>query len=81
MVVACNGVGTPRLSLNSVSPQFPDGLANRSGMVGRNLMFHPLTGVTGIFDEPVEGFKGPMACSILSQEFYKSDPSCGFVRG
>ena len=44
-------------------------------------MFHPLTGVTGIFDEPMEGFKGPMACSILSQEFYETDPDRDFVRG
>lgn len=81
VVVACNGVGTPRLLLNSKSTLFPDGLANSSGMVGRNLMFHPLKGVTGVFDEPMEGFKGPMACSILSQEFYETDPSRDFVRG
>ena len=81
VVVACNGVGTPRLLLNSKSKLFPDGLANRSGQVGKNLMFHPLTGVTGVFDEPMEGFKGPMACSILSQEFYESDPNRDFVRG
>ena len=81
VIVACNGVGTPRLLLNSTSKAFPDGLANRSGMVGRNLMFHPLTGVSGVFDEPMKGHEGPMACSILSQEFYESDPSRGFVRG
>ena len=81
VVMACNGVGTPRLLLNSTSKAFPDGLANRSGMVGRNLMFHPLTGVAGVFDEPMKGHEGPMACSILSQEFYESDPSRGFVRG
>ncbi len=81
VVLACNGVGTPRLLLHSTSKLFPDGLANRSGLVGRNLMFHPLTGVSGVFDRPMEGHKGPMACSILSQEFYESDPSRGFVRG
>src|SRR5262245_26345096 len=36
VVLACNGVGTPRLLLNSRSALFPDGLANRSGLVGRN---------------------------------------------
>lgn len=81
VVLACNGVGTPRIMLNSTSARFPDGIANRSGQVGRNLMFHPLSGVTGIFDEPMEGFKGPMACSILSQEFYETDTSRDFVRG
>ena len=81
VIMACNGVGTPRMLLNSTSKLFPDGLANRSGKVGKNLMFHPLTGVAGVFDEPMKGHEGPMACSILSQEFYESDPSRGFVRG
>ena len=81
VIVACNGVGTPRLLLNSASKLFPDGLANRSGKVGKNLMFHPLTGVAGVFDDQMKGHEGPMACSILSQEFYESDPSRGFVRG
>ena len=81
VIVACNGIGTPRLLLNSASRLFPDGLANRSGMVGKNLMFHPLKGVSGVFDEPMDGHKGPMACSILSQEFYETDPERDFVRG
>jgi len=81
VILACNGVGTPRLLLNSTSDLFPDGLANRSGLVGKNLMFHPLTGVAGVFDEPMLGHEGPMACSILSQEFYETDPERDFVRG
>lgn len=81
VILACNGVGTPRLLLNSKSAAFPDGLANRSGQVGKNLMFHPLTGVTGVFEERMEGFKGPLACSILCQEFYESDPTRNFSRG
>ena len=81
VILACNGVGTPRLLLNSTSKRFPDGLANRSGQVGKNLMFHPLTGVTGVFEERMEGFKGPLACSILCQEFYETDPARNFSRG
>jgi choline dehydrogenase-like flavoprotein len=81
VVIACNGIGTPRLLLNSRSSQFPDGLANRSGLVGRNLMFHPYAMVTGIFDEPLEGHKGPTGCCIMSQEFYDTDPGHDFVRG
>ncbi|HUI24603.1 MAG TPA: hypothetical protein VL403_00860, partial [Candidatus Kryptonia bacterium] len=73
MVLACNGIGTPRrLLLNSRSKQFPDGLANRSGLVGRNLMFHLYAMVTGIFDEPLEVYTGPTGC-ITSQEFYETD--------
>ncbi len=81
VVLACNGIGTPRLLLNSTSYRFPDGLANGSGMVGRNLMFHPIGLVTGIFDEELEGYKGQLACNIFSHEFYETDLSRGFVRG
>jgi choline dehydrogenase-like flavoprotein len=81
VVVACNGIGTPRLLLNSRSKHFPDGLANSSGLVGRNLMFHPYAMVTGLFEEPLEGYKGPAGCCLMSQEFYDTDPSRGFVRG
>jgi choline dehydrogenase-like flavoprotein len=81
VVLACNGIGSARLLLNSSSPRFPHGLANNSGLVGQNLMFHPYAMVTGIFDEPLEGYKGPNGCSILCQEFYETDLSRGFVRG
>ncbi|HEX2484491.1 MAG TPA: GMC family oxidoreductase [Myxococcota bacterium] len=81
VIVACNGIGTPRLLLNSRSDRFPDGLANSSGLVGRNLMFHPYGLVTGVFDERLDGLKGPTGCVIMSQEFYETDRSRGFVRG
>jgi len=81
VVLACNGIGTPRLLLHSRSRRFPDGLANGSGLVGRNLMFHPYAAVRGIFDEPLDGLKGPAGCCIISQEFYETDRSRGFVRG
>ena len=80
VVLACNGVGTARLLLNSVSAAFPDGLANRSGQVGRNLMFHPYAYIQGVFDEELDGYRGPLK-SIRSQQFYETDPDRGFVRG
>jgi len=81
VIVACNGIGTPRLLLNSRSKHFPDGLANRSGLVGKNLMFHPYGIITGVFDEALEGYKGPPGCSLMSHEFYETDAARGFVRG
>jgi len=81
IVLACNGIGTPRLLLNSRSARFPDGLANRSGLVGTHLMFHPYAMVTGIFDAPLESYTGPTGCCIMSQEFYETDRARGFVRG
>jgi choline dehydrogenase-like flavoprotein len=81
VVLAANGIGTPRLLLNSRSARFPDGLANGSGLVGRNLMFHPYAMVRGLFDRPLGGHRGPIGCSIIGQEFYETDLSRGFVRG
>src|SRR3546814_8384938 len=81
VIMACNGVGTPRILLNSRSPQFPDGLANRSGLVGKNLMFRPSAVVTGVFEERLDTHKGPNGCCILSKEFYETALSRGFVRG
>jgi len=80
VILACNGIGTPRVLLNSASPRFPNGLANSSGQVGRNLMFHPYARIYGYFDAPMDGYRGPGNC-IWSQEFYETDPSRGFVRG
>ena len=80
VIVACNGVGTPRLLLNSASKAFPDGLSNSSGLVGRNLMFHPYAGITGYFDAPLDGYRGP-GNGLWSQQFYETDRDRGFVRG
>lgn len=80
VVVACNGVGTPRLLLNSASGRFPNGLANSSGQVGRNLMFHPYAQLYGYTDEPTDRNHAPPTC-LWSKEFYETDLSRGFVRG
>ena len=68
VIVACNGVGTPRLLLNSASARFPDGLANSSGLVGRNLMLHPWPVISGYVDEELDGGRAPdhLACGASS---------------
>jgi choline dehydrogenase-like flavoprotein len=81
VVLACNGVGTPRLLLNSRSARFPEGLANRSGLVGRNLMLHPWGLIQGVFEQPLASRYGPQGCCILSKQFYETDLARGFVRG
>jgi choline dehydrogenase-like flavoprotein len=47
-VLAAHAVETARLLLLSETSQFPHGLANGSGMVGKNFMEHPAIGVSGI---------------------------------
>jgi choline dehydrogenase-like flavoprotein len=81
IIVACNGVGTPRLLLNSKSKLFPEGIANRSGLVGKNLMLHPLGFIEGTFEEMLDSHIGPHGCCIQSQEFYETDKNRGFYRG
>ena len=81
VIMAANGIGTPRLLLNSASDSHPDGLANSSGLVGKNLMFHPFAMISGTFPEKMETWKGPLSNFAMSQEFYETDKSRGFVRG
>jgi len=80
VVVCCNGIGTPRLLLASKSRQFPDGLANSSGNVGKYFMNHPSRYVEATFDEPFEKetFTGN---PFFSQQFYETDRQRAFVRG
>ena len=80
VIVACNGVGTPRLLLNSASSRFPNGLANSSDQVGRNLMLHPWPQVRGYVEDFLDGDRGPMT-SLWSKQFYETDPNRDFVRG
>ena len=80
VILACNAIGTARLMLNSRSASHPDGLCNSSGLVGRNLMFHPYAAISGYFDEPTDGYRGP-GNIIWSQEFYETDRTRGFMRG
>jgi choline dehydrogenase-like flavoprotein len=79
VIMACNGIGTPRLLLHSASGRFPNGLANSSGLLGKNLMFHPWAQVIGYVDESMDRH-GPPLC-LWSQEFYETDRARGFLRG
>jgi choline dehydrogenase-like flavoprotein len=81
VIIACNGIGTPRLLLMSESSRFPDGLANSSGLVGKRLMIHPFAGIVGLYDDDLEDWVGPAGTQIESMQFYESEPSRGFVRG
>jgi len=81
VLLAANGMGTPRILLASASSRFPDGLANSSGLVGRRLMVHPLAVVKGLFKDDVQGWRGHAGASIVSFQFYASDERRGFVGG
>ena len=81
VILACSGIGTPRILLNSKNKKFPKGLANSSGLVGKNLMLHPLGYVEGKFNKFLATFRGPSGCCIFSQEFYETKKKEKFKRG
>lgn len=81
VVVAGNGIGTPRLLLASASARFPDGLANSSGLVGKRLMMHPFGTVVGLFDDELGTGAAAWGQLLYSLQFYETDPARGFARG
>jgi choline dehydrogenase-like flavoprotein len=80
VVLAGNGIGTPRILLMS-DDQHSEGLANSSGLVGKNLMLHPINSVMGIYEEELQAWNGPAGQLIQSMEFADTDTSRGFLRG
>jgi len=81
VVLAAGGLGTPRLLLHSTSQRHPDGLANSSGQVGKNLMVHVQTFVIGRFDDPVQDWRGTWGGAVSSRQFYETDPANDYLRG
>lgn len=80
VAVAGNSIETPRLLLNSSSSQFPHGLANGSGMVGKHYMRHTTGSVFASFKEEVHFYRGTIMAGIISDEIYHK-PDRGFVGG
>ena len=70
VVVAGYAIETPRLLLSSASSRFPDGLANSSGLVGRNLMVQANQAVWGLLDREVRSYKGPPSLAITEHWNY-----------
>lgn len=58
IVLAAGALETPRLLLNSASRLFPNGLANRSGTVGRYFMETLYHTTTTLFREPIHAHQG-----------------------
>ncbi len=81
VVVCANGAETPRLLLLSANKQFPNGLANSSGVVGKYLMLNSGGVTTAVFEHPINDYKG-FAVSRVLHDFYELDPQkVGFYGG
>lgn len=70
VVVAGYAIETPRLLLMSATSQFPDGLANSSGLVGKNLMAQSNQAVYGTLEEDIRWYKGPPSLAITEHWNY-----------
>src|SRR5215831_1098109 len=63
-IIAANAIETPRLLLMSKNGgRTPDGVANTSDMVGRNLMDHPYYVAWGLTRTPIYPYRGPLITS------------------
>ncbi len=80
VVVAGYAIETPRLLLNSASQMFPDGLANSSGLVGKNLMVQSNQAVWGMHSREIRSYKGPPSLS-LTEHWNYTDAGKDFFGG
>jgi choline dehydrogenase-like flavoprotein len=80
-ILACGAVESARLLLLSRSARFPNGLANGSDLVGRNVTWHEYSAAVGLFDHPVYAWAGGGYVSASSFQFYEHDDSRGFASG
>ena len=70
VVVAGYAIETPRLLLNSATDRFRHGLANSSGLVGKNLMTQLNLAAWGEMDQEVRWNKGPPSLAITEHWNY-----------
>ena len=80
VILSANGAETTRLLLMSASEGHPDGLANSSGFVGRNIMFNGHSLAHAVFEQPLNEFKGVQVTRIV-HDFYEADPARGYYGG
>jgi choline dehydrogenase-like flavoprotein len=78
--VCANGAETPKLLLMSKSKRFPQGLANSSGLVGRYLMWDNGALAQGLFEHPLNEYKGIQVTRLI-HDHYAADPRRGFYGG
>jgi choline dehydrogenase-like flavoprotein len=71
VVVAGYAIETPRLLLMSATSRFPEGLANRSGLVGKNLMVQANQAAWGVMDDEIRWYKGPPSLALTEHWNYE----------
>ncbi|MEM7223824.1 MAG: GMC family oxidoreductase [Pseudomonadota bacterium] len=64
-VLAAHAIETPKILLMSRGERAPKGVANGSGLVGRNLMDHPYKMSWALAEQPQWPYRGPMTLSSI----------------
>ena len=70
VVLAAWAAQNPRILLNSATDKHPKGLTNSSGLVGKYMMTHFISGTLAIFDEDVENHMGTTGAQYMSYDRY-----------
>jgi choline dehydrogenase-like flavoprotein len=78
-VLAAGAVNSAALLLRSRSRRLPDGVANTSGMVGRNYMAHPTTFVVGVL--PTRAHRMAYQKTLGINDWYYAGPDTEFPLG
>ncbi|GFE68168.1 GMC oxidoreductase [Chroococcus sp. FPU101] len=78
IVLACGAINSAALLLRSANDICPNGVANSSGMVGRNFMKHRITSVVQLSARPNSG-KFPR--SVMINDFYWGDQDFPYPMG
>jgi choline dehydrogenase-like flavoprotein len=80
VVLAASAIESARLALLSAGPGHPHGLGNRSGLVGRNLMFHLFTVAGALFPDEIHPWRGPSTTFVID-DFVGPDHAAGRAVG
>jgi len=80
VVLSANAGESARLLLMSKSQHYPNGLANSSGVVGKYLMLGNGAGASGLFEHPLNDYKGIVTGAGIV-DYVPSDPKRGFYGG
>lgn len=80
VVLSANGVESAKLLLISKSNLFPGGLANSSGLVGKNFMWDNGSFVSAVFEHPLNEYKSVQVTRVI-HDYYAADPKRGFYGG
>jgi choline dehydrogenase-like flavoprotein len=70
VITASWAAQNPRLLLNSATDKHPNGLANKSGLVGKFMMTHSTAVTNAMFDEDMEPHKGTIGAQYMSYDRY-----------